>query len=42
MFGRGLAELKKGMADQGKADIAQAEAANPHIAEEAGKYGLKP
>lgn len=42
LYGRGLAKLKKGRAAEGQADIDAAKAADPKIAEEAGKYGIVP
>lgn len=42
LYGRGLARLKKGASAEGKADLAAAMAIDPNIANETGKYGLKP
>ena len=41
LYGRGLAELKKGSAATGNADIAAAKAFNPKIADEFSRYGVK-
>jgi len=41
-YGRGLAKLKKGLVDEGNADIAAAAAIDPSIAKAAGRYGLAP
>jgi tetratricopeptide (TPR) repeat protein len=40
LYGRGLAKMKKGDAS-GEADIAEAKKADPHIADNFAKYGLK-
>jgi hypothetical protein len=42
LYGRGLAKLGKGLAAEGRADIAASAAVNPRIAEEAVKRGLAP
>jgi len=42
LYGRGLAKLKTGLSNQGKADIAAATVIDPKIANEAAKYGLAP
>jgi hypothetical protein len=41
LYGRGFAELKKGSAAAGNADIAAAKAVNPKIADEFSRYGVK-
>jgi tetratricopeptide (TPR) repeat protein/predicted aspartyl protease len=41
-YGRGLAKLRKGNADDGQADLAAAQELQPHIADEAGHFGLTP
>jgi hypothetical protein len=41
LYGRGLAQLKKGNAGVGNADMAAANAVNPKIADEFSRYGVK-
>lgn len=41
-YGRGVAEFRKGMSEQGKADIAAAVALSPNVADEAQKHGISP
>ncbi len=41
LYGRGFAEIKKGNSASGNADIAAAKSADPNIAEEFSRYGLK-
>jgi Flp pilus assembly protein TadD len=42
LYGRGVAKLRKGMSAEGQVDIAASKAVNPHVAEEAMKFGLAP
>ena len=42
LYGRGLAELRKGMTAQGDADIAAAKALAPHLPEFAQRIGVSP
>jgi tetratricopeptide (TPR) repeat protein/predicted aspartyl protease len=42
LYGRGLAKLSKGMATEGRADIAASKVITPRVAEEAAKRGLAP
>jgi tetratricopeptide (TPR) repeat protein len=41
LYGRGIAEAKKGRAGDGSADISAAKAIDPKIAEEFAGYGFK-
>ncbi len=41
LYGRGLAELKKGNAGAGNADMAAAKAVNPKIVDEFSRYGVQ-
>ena len=42
LYGRGVARMKSGDADGGKADVAAALAIHPGMGAEAAKYGVKP
>jgi tetratricopeptide (TPR) repeat protein len=42
LFGRGIAKLRKGMADDGEADLAAARAIDPKIDAQFADYGVKP
>jgi hypothetical protein len=42
LYGRGVAKVHKGMSAEGQVDIAASKAVNPHVAEEAMKFGLAP
>jgi tetratricopeptide (TPR) repeat protein len=41
LYGRGLAELKKGNSTEGSADIAAAKTVDPNIVDEFSRYGVK-
>ena len=42
LYGRGLTKVRKGMPDEGTADIAASKLVNPGVAEEAARRGLAP
>ena len=42
LYGRGVAELRKGMKDKGQADIDAAIKLQPHIAEQASRRNIGP
>jgi len=42
LYGRGLAELRKGMTTQAEADIAAATAMRPTVGDELNKHGVTP
>jgi tetratricopeptide (TPR) repeat protein len=42
LYGRGVLRLRRGDAARGRADIAAARAIEPRVAEEIGRFGIKP
>jgi len=42
LYGRGLTKVRKGLAEEGQADIVASKLVNPGVADEAAKHGLTP